>query len=178
MNEAAKAVFLDRDGVINLERGDYTYRLEDFVILPKVKEALAYLKSIDFLLIVVTNQAGISKGLYTREELKALHGQMADLLDHQIDAVYYCPYHPSFTNSLSRKPATLMFERAASKFNLTLSDSWMVGDRERDMIPARKLGVTTIAVGDERNEFESDFKAPDLWEASSIIARESNQVLK
>jgi len=166
-----RAVFLDRDGVINLERGDYTYRLEDFVILPKVKEALANLKSLNFNLIVVTNQAGISKGLYTRNDLDTLHKQMASQLDDLLDAVYFCPYHPSITNSLSRKPETLMFQRAAARFDLTLSESWMVGDRERDIIPARNLGITTIAVGEQKDGFESDFKASDLWEAASIIAK-------
>lgn len=66
----AKAIFLDRDGVINKERGQYTYLINDFVILPKVKKALSYLKSLNFALIVVTNQAGISKGLYNQGELK------------------------------------------------------------------------------------------------------------
>lgn len=166
----AKAVFLDRDGVVNQERGEYTYHLEDFIILPKVKETLSYLKSLDFILIVVTNQAGISKGLYNRKDLKILHQHMGEELDHLLDGIYYSPYHPSITNSLSRKPGSLMFERAGAKFDLSWPDSWMVGDRERDMIPAARLGIKTIAVGGSRNEFESDHKALDLWNAGQVIA--------
>lgn len=166
----SKAIFLDRDGVINQEQGRYTYRLEDFVILPNVREALARLKSMDYFLIVVTNQAGISKGLYHRRDLKILHQHMREMLDHLLDAIYYCPYHPTITNSLSRKPNTLMFERAGAKFDLSWSNSWMVGDRERDMIPARELGISMVAVGESRNEFKSDYKASDLWEASQLIA--------
>ena len=122
----AKAVFLDRDGVINQEMGQYTYRLDDFVILPNVKEALSYLKSLNFALIVITNQAGISKGLYRARDVKILHHQMEEMLNHLLDGIYYCPYHPSITNSLSRKPDSLMFERAGAKFDLSLPDSWMV----------------------------------------------------
>ncbi len=126
-----------------------------------------------YLIIVVTNQAGISKGIYDRMVLELLHRHMQERLDYLLDAIYYSPYHPTVSNSLSRKPGTLMFERARAKYNLSMRNSWMVGDRERDMIPARDLGISSVAVGVGREDFESDFKAADLSEASRIIGGSS-----
>src|SRR5687767_9623731 len=107
-----KAIFLDRDGVLNAERGDYTYRLEEFEVLPGVPEALKLLKEHGYLLIVVTNQGGIAKGLYTKEEVFACHEKLQQACGHIIDALYYAPSHPSVSESLSRKPDSLMLEKA------------------------------------------------------------------
>ena len=149
-------MFLDRDGVINKERDDYTYRIADFIILPGVKNALERLKKNDFLCIVITNQAGIGRGLYSVEEMKVCHQHMMKELDGLIDDIYYCPYYPEQTDSLSRKPGSLMFEKAIAKYCIQEKKSWMVGDKERDLIPAKKLGLTTAFVGKELTEY-ADF---------------------
>jgi len=141
-----KCVFLDRDGVINLETGDYNYRVEDFVINDGVGEALKLLKNASYLLVVITNQAGISKGLYTHEDVKKFHQYMQQKLNNMVDDIYYSPYHPLQSESLSRKPGSLMFERAVAKYNINTLDSWMVGDKESDLIPAKKLQMRTIMV--------------------------------
>ena len=160
-----KCVFLDRDGVLNRERGDYTYNIEDFEVLPKVAEALKILKKNNFLLIVITNQAGISREIYTREQMNACHDKLQDSCNKLIDAIYYCPYHPSITASIARKPDTLMFEKSIVKYNIDVSQSWMIGDKERDMIPAASFGIKTILIDDVIQEPIADFKAKSLINA-------------
>src|SRR4051812_6709768 len=119
-------VFLDRDGVLNAERGEYTFRTEDFEILPGVPEALKLLKESGFLLIVITNQAGIAKGLYTKENVFACHEKLQKACGNLIDALYFAPLHPSVSESLSRKPDSLMLEKAIAKFNIDPENSWLV----------------------------------------------------
>lgn len=142
-----KAIFLDRDGVINVERGEYTFKPENFILENGVKEALMLLKEAGFITIVVTNQGGIAKGLFTAVDVAACHGQMHRLLPGLIDDVFYSPYYPAFSESLGRKPGSLLFERAMALHQIDPGQSWMVGDNERDLVPARRLGIHTIGVG-------------------------------
>lgn len=165
-----KCVFLDRDGVINQDNPDYTYSLDRFHLLPGVVEAISKLKSAGFLIVVVTNQAGISKGIYTRFEMQDCHDYMQEQLGHQIDKIYYAPWHPSVSDSLSRKPGTLMFERAIARFDIDVTQSWMIGDKARDLIPAKKMGLKTIQVGGNKDE-AADFVCADLQAGT-------NQILK
>ena len=167
-----KCVFLDRDGVINLERGDYTYKLEDFEILPGVVESIIRLKSAGFFIVVITNQAGIMKGVYTRQQMNECHKKLQIACSNNIDSIYYCPYHPSITESLARKPDTLMFEKAISKYRIDPQKSWMVGDRERDIIPAHKLGMRTALVTNDKTESIADYQTSDLAQATEIILGE------
>lgn len=141
-----KAVFLDRDGVLNEEIGDYVYRLTDFKIVDGIIDTLQKLKSDGYLLIVITNQAGIAKGRYTHEDVHEMHEYFQKESGSLIDKFYYCPYHPDYSESIARKPGTLLFEKAIAKFDVDPSQSWMVGDKERDLIPAKKLGMKTIRV--------------------------------
>src|SRR5258708_38103982 len=132
-----KCVFLDRDGVLNQDFTDYSYRLNRFHILPGVPDALYKLKDAGFILVVVTNQSGIAQQIYTIREMELCHAFLQEAWEHVIDHIYFSPYHPSVTASLARKPGTLMFEKAIAKFNIDVTQSWMVGDRGRDIIPAR-----------------------------------------
>jgi D-glycero-D-manno-heptose 1,7-bisphosphate phosphatase len=170
---AQSAIFLDRDGVINRERGEYTFRLNDFEILPGVHEALQSLKASGYQLIVITNQAGIAKGLYTREELRFLHDEMCRNLP-ELDAVYYSPWHESRTLSLGRKPGCLLFERAIAKHGIDPESSWMVGDKARDLIPARQLGLHTALISDTPESVDPalvDVHAKSLLEFAETILR-------
>ena len=151
-----------------MERGDYTYRLEDFVLAEGVENALSKLKNAGYLLVVVTNQAGLSRGIYSREQMNACHEKLQKLCDGAIDEIYYSPYHPTITESLSRKPGTLMFERAIAKFQIDPMQSHMVGDRERDLIPAKKLGMQTVLVGNEASDY-ADENATSLAEFAARL---------
>ena len=107
-----KCIFLDRDGVLNVERGEYSYKPEDFIIEHKVPEALKKLKELGYYLVVITNQAGIAKGIYGAEDVLRCHETLQKSCGHVIDKLYFSPYHQNFTESLSRKPDSLMFEKA------------------------------------------------------------------
>ncbi|KAA3437486.1 D-glycero-alpha-D-manno-heptose-1,7-bisphosphate 7-phosphatase [Rufibacter hautae] len=142
-----KAVFLDRDGVLNVERGDYTWRTQDFEVCAGVPQALALLKEMGYLLLVVTNQAGITKGLYTKADVLACHQKLQDACGQLLDDLYMAPGHPSVSESLSRKPNSLMLERAISKYNLDPAACWLVGDQPRDLQAAAKCGISGVLVG-------------------------------
>lgn len=163
-----RAVFFDRDGVINVDRNDYTYRLQDFELMPDIIEVLGELKKKGFFLIVITNQAGIAKGIYTDKEVDELHSHFQNLSGHLIDAFYHAPGHPNYSETLSRKPDRLLFEKAIARFNINPSLSWMIGDKERDLIPARKLGIKTILLGEKPCE-AADFQINQLNELAELI---------
>lgn len=169
-----RCVFLDRDGVLNRDNPAYTYKVEDFVILPGVADAIRQLKEAGFLLVVVTNQSGIAQKIYTEDQMKACHAYLQEACGGRIDHFYFSPHHPTVSASLARKPGTLMFEKAIAKFNIDAKASWMVGDRGRDIIPARNLGIATIQIGDEIEPADkADFAASDLAEAAKIIFSKS-----
>jgi len=164
-----KCIFLDRDGVINRERGDYTFKIKDMEILKGVKESLKRIKKEGYKIVVITNQSGISQGLYTREDVRKCHSYMQEELNNMIDDIFYSPYHPKISESLSRKPDTLLFEKAIAKYELDPVASWMLGDRERDLIPAKKLGMRTILVDNfEQSEYADEY-ANDLPDAVNDV---------
>ncbi len=165
-----KCVFLDRDGVLNEDDVNYTYRLSRFQVIAGVPDALYRLKEAGYLLVVVTNQSGIAQKIYTRRQMEICHVFLQEASEHVIDQIYFSPYHPSVTASLARKPGSLMFEKAIARFDIDVMRSWMVGDKGRDIIPARALGIKTIQVGDAiEKENRADFKVKDLGEAAGLI---------
>lgn len=164
-----KCVFLDRDGVLNRERGGYTYLLEDFKILPRVLEGLKQLKDAGYLLVIVTNQSGILKNLYTREQMNACHQLLQKECGGIIDHIYYSPYHPTISESLTRKPDSLMFEKAMAKFDIDPSISWMVGDKDRDLIPAKKFDIQTILISDEIESKYADWHKHTFTDVIEMI---------
>ena len=170
-----KCVFLDRDGVLNRERGDYTYRLEDFEVLPGVPEALALLKENGYLLIVVTNQAGVAKGLYQRADVLACHQKLQEACNALVDAIYFAPNHPGYSESLARKPDSLMLERAMARYDIDPARSWLVGDSLRDLEAAAKVGVQAVLVGGQHPPQTHPWQAPNLWQAAQLILRETKK---
>lgn len=144
-----KAIFLDRDGIVNREIGDYVYRMEDFILNEGVIEALLFWKKSGYKLVVITNQGGIAKGLYSHEDVNTLHHYLRNTLNASgiaLDAIYYSPHHSDIGNSLSRKPGSLMIERALARYAIDPSASVMIGDRIRDIQAAAGAGVRGILV--------------------------------
>ena len=145
-----KALFLDRDGVINRKGPSYyVYRKNDFVINEGVTEALKYYSSKGFKLIVITNQGGIAKGIYTREEVEEIHDLMRELLHKEgieLTAIYYCPHHPDILPCDCRKPGTLLFEKAIEEHELDPASSYMIGDSDIDIEAAERIGVKGILI--------------------------------
>ncbi|MDW3195200.1 MAG: HAD-IIIA family hydrolase [Cytophagales bacterium] len=163
-----RAVFFDRDGVINVDRNDYTYCLEDFQLMPGIIEVMQALKKRGFLLIVITNQAGIAKGIYTDQEVDELHDHFQNISGQLVNSFYHAPGHPDYSESLSRKPDSLLFEKAIAKFKIDPGQSWMIGDKERDLIPAKKLGMKTVLLGNQ-SVISMDFRIKELSELNAII---------
>lgn len=171
-----RAVFLDRDGVLNEERGDYTWRLDDFRVLPDVPDALARLHAAGYRLIVVTNQAGIARGLYGWADVDACHAKLQAAVGGLVDAVYAAPSHPSASESLGRKPGSLLLEKAIARFQLDPVQCWFVGDRGRDIEAAHRVRVRAIRVGplDPADDVpRAEHYAANLGAAADLILREN-----
>jgi len=144
-----KAVFLDRDGVINRELGHYCENINDFEILEDVGIALKILKDAGFLVIVISNQGGIAKGLYTEEDVNNMHNKLCQHISvygAAIDDFYYCPHHDSISKCLCRKPNSLLIEKAIATYGIDPSKSYMIGDGKRDIEAAEKAGVKGILI--------------------------------
>ena len=149
-----KAVFLDRDGVINHEIGDYVYKIEDFKFNTGLFTALRLLKEYDYKLIVVTNQGGIAKGRYTHNEVNDLHNFMLEKFLEEgikIDDVFFCPHHHTIAPCLCRKPNSLMIEKAIAKYHLDTSRSFLIGDNENDILAGEKAGVKGVLIESNTN---------------------------
>ncbi|MDZ4823308.1 MAG: HAD family hydrolase [Flavobacteriales bacterium] len=142
-----KALFLDRDGVINRDPGDYTYSVDEFIILDGVMEALKLAQAQGYLIIIITNQGGIAKNLYTEDTVRDIHRFFTKQCAKNgitLSAIYFSPHHPDYGNSLSRKPGALMLERAIARFDVDPVQSVMIGDRDRDLDAAAGAGVRGI----------------------------------
>lgn len=150
-----KAVFLDRDGVINSNEGRYyIWEKEELKINPGVIKTLKFLKERGFMLFVITNQGGISRGQYSRKDVEVLHGYLNSLLEREgaaVDEFYYCPHHSDHENCLCRKPQALMIQKAMARYGIDAQQSWMIGDSQRDVEAGKAAGLRTILVKSNRN---------------------------
>lgn len=175
LSEKQKAIFLDRDGTINKEVGILS-DIDRFELLPGVGEAIQKINRSDYLAIVITNQPVIARGELSREGLENIHNKMETLLGKEgayLDGIYYCPHHPhsGYEGEIRelkmdcecRKPKPGMFFTAAGEFHIDLSDSWMIGDAERDIIAGKSAGCRTVLIGKER--FGQDLRADSLLDA-------------
>ncbi|GAB4278690.1 MAG: D-glycero-beta-D-manno-heptose 1,7-bisphosphate 7-phosphatase [Marinilabiliales bacterium] len=139
-----KAVFLDRDGVINREIGQYVYKIEDFYFNKGIFENLKLLQDNDFLLIIISNQGGVSKGLYTKYEVEILHGFLiSEFLKNNVNIadIFYCPHHDEVENCLCRKPKDLLIRKALAIYDIDPQQSAFIGDSERDIKSAKNAGI-------------------------------------
>jgi D-glycero-D-manno-heptose 1,7-bisphosphate phosphatase len=174
------AVFLDRDGTLIEDPG----HLGDpgrVVVLPGAADGLRRLSEAGFALVVVSNQAGVARGLITEDDVRAVNDRVREVLAAAgvwIDGFYYCPHHPDFTGPCAcRKPGTELFQRAAAELGLDVRSSWIVGDTAGDLGAARALGVPAVLVrtGHGRrtlSELMADGAVPtaaDLSEAAQLI---------
>lgn len=183
-----RVVFLDRDGLINKYPGDFEYvkSPEEFQFLPEIKPALKKLNDNGFRIFVVSNQAGVSKGIFTQEELDLITQTMLkELNDYKIkiDGVFYCTHKPE-DNCLCRKPKTGLIDKAFAKLKqenvkVNANSSYFIGDTIRDVETGKTAGLLTILVfsGKEKPEnknnwqIQPDFTAKDLSEAVDIILK-------
>jgi D-glycero-D-manno-heptose 1,7-bisphosphate phosphatase len=170
-----RAVILDRDGVINEDRG-YVHTLEDFELLPRVAEALRLLPQ-DFRRIVITNQSGIMRGLYSEKQFLSLMSSVRELLLKEgvhFDAVYHCPHLPT-EDCDCRKPRTALLEQAIEEFDLDPKKCFVIGDQTSDIKMGEDGGCRTILVktgrGGEDGNYcvKPNYVAQDLYDAVRYI---------
>jgi len=178
-----KVIFLDRDGTVNVDT-DYLYKIEDFQFEKNVPETLKYFFDKGYKLIVITNQSGIARGYYSEADVKKLHDyiqQEAKKYGFYFTDFYYCPHHKDGTvkkyaiDCECRKPKTLLLEKAVKGHYLTLSGSYLIGDKPADMKLGHKMGLATILVGTGYGKEtiktckENDYYIQDFSELKKII---------
>lgn len=187
-----RAVFIDRDGTISEEVG-YINHPSRYRVFPYSAEAIKLLNDAKWLAILVTNQAGVARGYFAEEMIGAVHNLLTQELEHggaRLDAIYYCPHHPSVgdlpyrATCDCRKPKPGLIRRAAEEFDIDLAGSWMIGDRYSDTELARNAGVHAAFVlsGYGRGEWEHqraawkhepEIVAEDLLQAVRMILQGS-----
>ena len=145
-----KTVFVDRDGVINQERSDYVKSISELEIYPNVAKNIKLLKDAGFLVIVITNQSAVNRGIITHEIVSQIHDSIQDHLKKYgtfLDGFYYCPHTPN-ENCNCRKPKSGLLEKAILELNIDLNSSWMIGDSDSDIEAADSIGCKAIKISD------------------------------
>lgn len=178
-----RAIFLDRDGVINekMPDGRYVTRWEEFKFLPGVAEAIKAFNDMGFLVVIVTNQRGIAKGLYTEEDLREIHRRMCRRIERaggRIDAIYYCP-HDIHENCNCRKPKPGMILKAAEELKIDLPSSYLIGDSITDIQCGKKAGVginMLVRGGSKEERGEEMIVIESLREAVKLIGRRETTI--
>lgn len=178
------AVFLDRDGVLT-EENSYITSVEKLNIFPYAVECVRHIHQKGYYAIVITNQSGIARGLFTEEALLKMNDYLKETAG--VDAVYYCPHHPDgcverYRRSCTcRKPGTGLFERACRDFKIDMMHSYMVGDRASDILAGKAAGIKTVLLesgyGTRHLEVdvEPDYILKDLQEVPQLLQRTKMQ---
>ena len=170
MTNARRAVFLDRDGTLIIER-DLVRTPADITFIPGAIEGLRLLSEADYALVIVTNQSARSRGLITDSDLERVHQALRATLEESsvtLTDVLHCPHHPTEgtpplrTECACRKPAPGLLLRAAEQHGLDLASSWMVGDAARDIETGRRAGVRPLLVETGKGAKEASAFAPDM----------------
>ncbi len=155
-NNLIPAVFLDRDGVINVDSG-YVYKREDLKLLPGVAKGIRRLKELGYQIFVITNQSGVARGMFTMADVDAFHEALKKELGKEgasVDDVFICPHHPegkvaAYAIACScRKPGTGLIEQACEKYPIDRSKSFLVGDKDSDIACAEKAHIHGIQMAD------------------------------
>jgi D-glycero-D-manno-heptose 1,7-bisphosphate phosphatase len=141
---ANKAIFLDRDGVVNRHSDSYVKSVDEFEILEGVGDAIRRINGAGYKAIIVTNQSVINRGLATQKDVQMMHDKLRSYLEKRhafVDGIYYCPHTPE-QGCQCRKPRTGMLLQAQKEFDLSFPDSWMVGDSQVDIEAGRRAGCS------------------------------------
>lgn len=170
-----KAVFLDRDGVINIEK-DYLYKIEDFEFVDGTFDSLKYLQIQGYKLFIITNQSGIGRGYYTQNDFDKLTAWMLKQFlknDITISQVELCPHAPD-ANCQCRKPKTLMIDNILEKHNINLKQSWLIGDKSSDILCAKNANIANTIQVQSGHKFDAktsnaDFVVQSIKNISSTI---------
>jgi len=173
---AIKTIFLDRDGVINKEV-NYLHKIDDFEFIDGIFDVCLYFQSLGYKIIIITNQSGISRGYYNHSDYQKVTQWMLDQFKYKninILDVFHCPHGPDSTCDC-RKPKPGMFLKAKDKHNTDMEKSWMIGDKERDIIAANSAGIdNTILVRSGHRIDESNSNAKIILD--SIL--QTKQIIK
>jgi D-glycero-D-manno-heptose 1,7-bisphosphate phosphatase len=169
---AMPAVFIDRDGTL-IEEVNYLSRVEDLRLFPETADAVNLLKDNGFLVIVVTNQSGIGRGIYDEPAMHAIHEQIQIELSGAIDAFYFCPHLPC-DGCNCRKPGAGMIESAIADFDIDLAYSWIVGDKRSDVETGKIAGIRNALVLTGYGQMHKD----TLEHIPEIIANDLAEVVE
>ncbi len=172
MKQKNKAVFLDRDGVINIDKS-YLYKKEDFVFCDGIFELLKYVTDLGYELFIITNQSGIARGYYNEDDFQKLTLWMLEEFekkDIKIKQVYYCPHSPE-DKCECRKPKPKMIQNAIKEFSIDPKNSWMIGDKLSDIEAAKSAGVQNNILISTQNKKKSSAKyiVQSLYDIIKII---------
>ena len=162
-----KAIFLDRDGVINQERKDYVKKLDEFNILENTSDAINIIKSHGFLVIIITNQSAINRKLLSVKTLNKIHEKLQMYLkkyNTSFDGIYFCPHTP-YENCECRKPKPGLILQAVNDFSIDISQSFMIGDSKKDIQAAENAGCMGILLKKDQTLLEV---VVDLFESEKI----------
>lgn len=166
-----KAVFLDRDGVINVDK-HYVHKIEDFELKQGIFELLQYLTAQDYKLFVVTNQSGIGRGYFTEADFSQLTEHMIAVFKEQgvsFEEIYHCSCAPE-DNCECRKPSPYMIQQGVEKYEIDVSKSWLIGDKESDIGAANKAGIyNTIKVLGKEQPGSEKYTVKELQEIKELI---------
>ncbi len=177
--QSRSAVFIDRDGTLNEDIG-YVSSSDELVLYPWAAEAVRLVNESGLLAVVITNQSGIARGMYTEEILDSIHSRMTEALAREgarLDAVYYCPHHPEVgdvryrVKCECRKPQTGMLERASRELDIDLARSFVIGDKASDINLAENAGArgALVLTGYGGETFEH----PDRWPCAPELVAEN-----
>lgn len=173
---SSKAVFLDRDGTININQPEYVHKIKDFKFTSYVIPALQKLSETGYKIIILTNQSGIGRGYFKEKDFKELNQWMLKDLNRKnikINKVYFCPHHPR-DNCSCRKPKLGMLMQAVKDFDISLDNSWLIGDKKEDIIMGREVNVKTIKIGErmpKEIKLEPNYYVKNLLQAVKIIKK-------
>ncbi len=172
-----RAVFLDRDGTINIEK-DYLYQIADFEFIPGAVEAIKILNQAGIMVVVVTNQSGVARGYYTEDDVEILHRHIASELERSgahVDAWLFCPHHPAGRGSYAlpcdcRKPLPGMFKDASRSHDIDLQNSTMIGDKRADIEAGLAAGCRTILVRTGYGTEEEPYVPPQTTVCDDLLS--------
>lgn len=171
-----KFIIFDRDGTLIEDKG-YVHKIEDLKFLPNAISGLKQFRDVGCRFIIVTNQAGIARGIFTSNQLDMFHNEFIKQLkaeDINIDKIYHCPHHPDITGSCQcRKPKTKLIEEAAKRYGFSAEECIVIGDKDCDVELGLNFGSKTMLIenGQYKNLVRPHFKAHDLNHAFELLKK-------